>query len=35
MSLVISNFLAVVEGFIDVAPFKILLIIGLLKTEVL
>jgi len=35
MSLVISNLLAVVEGFMDVTPFRILLIIGLLKTEVL
>jgi len=35
MSLVISNFLAVVEGFIDVIPFRILLIIELLKIEVL
>jgi len=35
MSLVISNLLAVVEGFIDITPSRILLIIGLLKTEVL
>jgi len=35
MSLVISNLLAVVEGFIDVIPSRILLIIGLLKMEVL
>jgi hypothetical protein len=35
MSLVISNLLAIVEGFMDVVPSRILLIIGLLKTEVL
>jgi hypothetical protein len=35
MSLVIGNLLAVVEGFIDITPSRILLIIGLLKTEVL
>jgi len=35
MSLVISNLLAVVEGFMDITPSRILLIIGLLKTEVL
>jgi len=35
ISLVISNLLAVVEGFIDITPFRILLIIGLLKIEVL
>jgi len=35
MSLVIGNLSAVVEGFMDIAPSRILLIIGLLKTEVL
>ena len=35
ISLVIGNLLAVVEGFIDIALSRILLIIGLLKTEVL
>ena len=33
MSLVIGNLLAVVEGFIDVALSRILLIIRLLKIE--
>jgi len=35
MSLVISNLLAIVEGFINIAPSRILLIIGLLKIKVL
>jgi len=35
MSLVISNLLAVVEGFIDVVLSRILLIIRLLKIEIL
>jgi hypothetical protein len=35
MSLVISNLLAVVEGFIDVILSRILLIIRLLKIEML
>jgi len=35
MSLVISNLLAVVEGFIDVVLSRILLIIRLLKIEML
>ena len=35
MSLVISNLLAIVEGFIDVTLSRILLIIRLLKTEIL
>ena len=35
MSLVISNLLAVVERFIDVALSRILLIIRLLKIEIL
>ena len=35
MSLVISNILAIVEGFIDVILSRILLIIRLLKTEIL
>ena len=35
MSLVISNLVAIVEGFIDVALSRILLIIRLLKIEIL
>jgi len=35
MSLVISNLLAIVEGFIDVILSRILLIIRLLKIEML
>ena len=35
MSLVISNLSAAVEGFIDVALSRILLIIRLLKIEIL
>jgi len=35
MSLVISNLLAIVEGFIDVILSRILLIIRLLKIEIL
>jgi len=35
MSLVISNLLAIVEGFIDVVLSRILLIIRLLKIEIL
>ena len=35
MSLVISNLLAIVEGFIDIALSRILLIIRLLKIEIL
>ena len=35
MSLVISNLLAIVEGFIDVVLSRILLIIRLLKIEML
>ena len=35
MSLVISNLLAIVEGFIDIILSRILLIIRLLKIEIL